>query len=276
MVASTLDGIPPLALAGIAWAASAVVLVVVATAVERPDWADAVRRSPRLVLLGIVGMGACSALSYTAVTLTSPLNAAVLNCLCPVVMLAIAGLGRKTSITGRTGAALGVALCGAAIAVTDGDPARVLRLELGIGDLAMLGAVVVWSAYAVLVGRETGPAPLTSTAIQATAAALALFVPAALVGIRVPADPLGWAAVGYVALVPTALGYLLWTAGARRIPATTTALVLPLSIVFTALLGLPLGRPVAPAQLLGGALIVVALLGATLTRRGRGWSGSRR
>ncbi|MCL6640355.1 MAG: DMT family transporter, partial [Candidatus Rokubacteria bacterium] len=122
--------------------------------------------------------------------------------------------------------------------------------------------------------RPGPPGPTRHPAAPGTARSLALATPALLpaaaaewVSGRVP-TPTPAMALGtlYLAVVITALGYLVWNWGLERVPAARAAVFLNLQPVVGALLGVAvLDEPAGVLTAAGAALVVTGL--ALTTRR---------
>lgn len=136
----------------------------------------------------------------------------------------------------------------------------------GPGSLAgialVLGAVLCESAFILMQKRMGTPLSPLPQATVMTGLGLVLTLPFALAeapGAGLP--PIALAAVAWYALVPTVGGFLLWYAGAARVPGAEAAVftaVAPVTAV--ALSVLVLGEPFGPAQGLGLAAVALAVL----------------
>ncbi|RKE17407.1 DMT family transporter [Streptomyces sp. TLI_171] len=136
------------------------------------------------------------------------------------------------------------------------------------GVLASLGALLASSVGYALARRWSadGPGVLASTAWQLTFGGLLLLPAAALFEGPPPAlDGGALFAFGYTSLVATALAFLVWFAGLRRLPAAGVGLIGLLNPLTGVLLGTVLdGEPLDAARLWGIALVPagIALGGA--------------
>ncbi|WP_266158636.1 DMT family transporter [Dyella silvatica] len=138
------------------------------------------------------------------------------------------------------------------------------------GDLLILLAVVCESLFILLNKRLRQPLPPLALATTMSGLGLAVsIVPAlleqhpALIGVSASS---GWAVI-YYALVPTVAGFWLWYAGAARVTAMEasafTAIAPIAAVVLSAML---LDESIRPAQMLGLALVIVAV-GTVATAR---------
>ncbi|MFC4615181.1 DMT family transporter [Cellulomonas algicola] len=224
-----------------------------------------VRRLPRgswwwrSLVLGTLSMGAFFALIYVAAQLLPSSVASTVMATSPVVMMLVAWalLAQKPRVLALAGAGLGVVGV-AAMLLTGGGEIRPL------GVAASVAAMLMSSVGFVLATRwADGVDVVSSTAWQLVAGGLVL-VPFAVAVEGAPPALDGRAILGfaYVSLVATAVAYLAWFSGLRRLPAGTVGLVGLLNPVAGVLVGvLVAGEHLGPLQVIG---IVVVLAGVVL------------
>ena len=262
----TLD---PLSLTWWRWALAAVPLLVVAQLVERPDWRRLMARWRILLLAGVLGVGGYGLLLYAALERTSAVNASIVNALNPAAIVVAAVLLGQATAGWRTWVGVGTGLVGVLLVLTRGDLGRVLALTFNSGDLIMLGAVAVWTAY-TLIGRRLGLPVLAATAVQVVLTTIVLTPVALLAGLSVPPDRGSWGAVLFIVVFPSVGSYLCWNLAIGRVPAGVAGTSMNLVTVFTVAIAALLGQPPTGVQLLGGALVIGGVLLAS--RGGRGAS----
>lgn len=249
------------------WAGAALALLVVAQVTERPDWRAVLRRWPRLLLLGMLGMAGFSVLLLEGLRFTTPVNGSLIGAAGPILIAVLAALVLRNRIGWRLAVGLGISVVGVAIVVTEGDLERVLRVGINVGDLWIVLAYVCWASYVVL-GRLVADLPiLTSTALQASFAALVLGLTTAVTGLQWPSGPLGWLGVVYLALLGSALGFTLWAVGLRTLAPATGGLLMNLMPLWTVLMSLAVGAGIGGWEIFGGLVIVGGVLLGTMPRR---------
>jgi drug/metabolite transporter (DMT)-like permease len=265
--AAALDTIDPVSLTWLRWAFALVPLIVVAQLIEKPDWRAAMRHLPLLTLLGVLGIGGFSLLIYFALKFTSPLNASLINAVNPALIVVLAAVlpaavqgGRPVGITWRAALGILLGLIGVTIVLTEGDLGALIRQGLNPGDLLMLGVILVWSIYTLVGRRLHDVPPITATAIQTGATVVLLSPVLAFTGLHLPQGGAGWAAVGYIVVFPSIAAYVLWNAATRLVDPATASIYINLQVVFTALIGLPFGFGITWVQVLGGAIVVAAVV----------------
>jgi DME family drug/metabolite transporter len=131
-----------------------------------------------------------------------------------------------------------------------------------VGVALALGSALGY-ALVTLSGRAVAGRyhPLQINAIAFAAGAVALLPVAALTGLVVTYPPVGWALLLYLGLVPSALAYGLFLTGMRSTPATVASvLTLVEPLTATILAAVFFGERLGPLGLLGGALLVGAIL----------------
>ncbi len=190
--------------------------------------------------------------------------ASILNATTPIWGVIVAHLfTADEKITPRKLAGVAVGFAGVAVMIGPG-----LLSTLGGGVLAELACVVAALAYA-LAGvwarrfKAMGVSPFSVTTGQLTVGAV-MMLPVALIGDRpwtMALPPLqAWAAIAALAVVCTALGYVLYFRLIDRAGATNALLVTLLVPPTAILLGvLFLGEVIAPHDFAGLALIALGL-----------------
>ncbi len=213
-----------------------------------------------LALIQLVGMGAIGyvgqAFSYfTALKYASAGLVALLLYLYPLFVAVLSALLLHKRITRAKRLALGLALTGTALTV--GPEGGQL-----LGILLAISAAVIYSVY-IIVGSQVMKqvsAVQSSTVIFAAAGAMSGFLMAAR-GPHLPATGAGWAVIGSIVLIATVLPVVTFLAGLERIGPTNAAMLSTLEPVVTVLLAaLLLGETLKPITLLGGGLILVAVV----------------
>ena len=223
-----------------------------------------VRRLPRgawwwrSALLGVLNVGALFALVYVAAQRLPTSLAATVMATSPFALMAAARvlLGQRPRAAALAAAGLGLA--GVAVMLgaspTGVDP---------LGILASATALVASSVGFVLATRWQGEVDLlASTAWQVAAGGVVLVVAAVAVeGAPPPLDGPALAGIGYLSLVATAVAYVAWFTGLRRLPAGSVGLVGLLNPVTGLVLGvLAGGERLTAAQAAGAAAVLLAVV----------------
>lgn len=256
--------IPPVTLGFLRVALGAVALVAVV------GHSGATRTPTRDDWRGFTGLGALVTATivtqFVGTDLTTASQGSLLTVATPVATLLLAAVVVDERLTRPKVAAVGLATVGTALVVADGgldgtlDPA---------GVTALLGASVAWAGYTVwgkpLVARfsalETATyASVTATPMLAALAAGELWLLQRSVW-SLPADPAVLAAVAYLGFFATAAAWYLWYKGLEYVDAgTVSVLFVAQPLVGTALGAALLGERVGPWFLVGGTLLLAAVV----------------
>ena len=218
-----------------------------------------------LLVLGLLGVAGYNTFAYIALQSTTATNAALLNSFVPIVTIAIswAFLGKHL----RPIEALGVviSLTGALTIVSRGDLGVLTQLNLNIGDVWMLLAVLDWAIYTVaLAWRPAGVHPmlmLGSTVVIGLAALGPASAWELLVEQRAVNLHLGsLAGLAYVGILPSFVGYIFYNKGVAEVGANKASLFIHRMPVFgTVLSFLFLGEIPAGYHYLGIGLIFTGI-----------------
>lgn len=153
--------VPPMALAFWRWAIAFCLVLPLALPHLKSQWPLLKAGWRPVLILGVLGVGGYNAFAYIALQSTTATNAVLLNSFTPVATIAIswAFLGKHLRRLEAIGVA--ISLLGALTIVARGDPAILLHLNLNVGDVWMLAAVLIWAIYTVGLGwRPAGVHPI--------------------------------------------------------------------------------------------------------------------
>jgi drug/metabolite transporter (DMT)-like permease len=182
-----------------------------------------------------------------------------------LVTVAAFALGRERPDRRRVGA-LVLASAGVALVLAGGGTGDLDAL----GAALALGAAVAYTVYIVAsdrLARTTPAVPFAASVV--TGAALAFAVAAALNGgIEASGEGVMWAAV--LASVSTVMPIVLFTAGLVRVGPSTASIASTVEPPFTvALAWIVFGETLGPLQMVGGALVLSAVVLLQLRRSRR-------
>jgi drug/metabolite transporter (DMT)-like permease len=169
-----------------------------------------------------------------------------------------------TRITGLTLGAVGLAVAGLAVLTLEG-------FSVGYGEALTLVAAVIYALHIVGLGAWSRPADAIGMSIlQCLVIAAICLVAAAPGGITVPDRTGDWLAVVYMALFAGAAALLGQTWAQAHLAPTRSAIIMSMEPVFAAFFAVLLGgESVTARMLLGGAMVLAAMLVVELVPRRR-------
>lgn len=231
--------LPPFGLTFWRWTLAALIFLPFAWPMVRRQW-PVIRREARFIGgLSLLGLSGFASLMYSGLQSTTALNASFIMAMCPVVIPLVAWLGTREAITGLHAVGIIVSAVGAVAIISAGDPLRLFDGDFRDGDLMVLGAMLVWSVYSVVVRRRPkdlhANVLLLMTMVLGSLAMLPLWLwesttrPMPLTG-----DAL--VAIGYIALFPSIGAYFCFNRGIEVVGPTKGGLAMHLVPLFGALL----------------------------------------
>lgn len=218
-------------------------------------------RLPRgKILLQLLGMGALGyvgqSFSYlSAIKYASAGLVALLLYLYPVFVFSLSVIFLREKVTWTKVLALVLALTGMALTV---DPAGG---QLN-GVLLAIAAALIYSVY-IIVGTNVMKhvSPVQSALVIFASAGAVYGILTAFDGAHFPSTGSGWLGIAGIVLIATVIPVATFLAGLERIGPTNAAMLSTLEPVVTVLLaGLLFAERLQPLTILGGGLILVAVI----------------
>ncbi len=222
-----------------------------------------------LILLGAIGYVGESLTYFLALKLASAGLVALLLYIYPALVTALSAVFLKEHLTRTKIIALFLALSGTALTLRISSGGSLLGILLGIA------AGVDYAIYILLgsrIVRRSSPLSSTTVIITSTAGVYAGIV--AMRGVTYPTISTGWIAIIAIALISTVLAFITFFAGLKRIgPTSASTLSTFEPIVAVVLAAIVLGETISPIQIVGGVLILAAVV---LLARSDRWRGKRK
>ncbi|MFP6789239.1 MAG: DMT family transporter [Thalassolituus sp.] len=222
------------------------------------QWRDALT----LVPLGLLGVFGFNYAFFIALHTTSPLNAALIMALAPLisVLLSVFLLGSKINRQQVLGIA--IAFIGVTLVITGGN---FTQLQIAIGDLWMLGACFVWSLYSVGSKRYAPHIPSMQFARWTVSIGAVALIALALI-VEQPLHTIpqlsfkSHAVLLYMSIFGSVLAYIFWLKGVQEIGPDKSAIAFNFVPVFTLLVSLILGVYPDGIQISGLVLVLAGVL----------------
>jgi drug/metabolite transporter (DMT)-like permease len=220
-----------------------------------------------LCILGLIGVFGFNTAFFTALHTTSPLNAALIMALSPLLTSLLSAWLLGSVIRGYQLLGIGIAFVGVALVITGG---RLAILHVAVGDLWMLLAVLAWSFYSVLVQKHASHVPPLQQARWTISAGAAALIALALLREQ-PITLIAQQTVTthmillYMATCGTVLAYVFWLRGVQNLGPQRAVIAFNLVPVFTLLVNLLFGQLPQLIQCVG----MVVVFGGVLIASGR-------
>ena len=276
VAASALEHVDAFHLTAIRYGVATLAFLVILAVIEGREALRVPTRRHGLELwaLGSLGFAGFNLLAYLGLGSSTPQHASVFVALMPVLtvfgLAAITRVKPKPAIVGFAA----LAVFGAALVVSGGDPASLATGGLNAGDLLFFLGVASFAAYTLGARRFTEFSALRYTALSAaggTATILAVTEIATIAGAEHTPSlaDLGaiWWQLIYVAAIGAVVAVLAFNEGVRRLGAANASLFGNLIPIVTLIIAVAQGYRPAGLELFGIAVTLAALLGANLAGR---------
>lgn len=219
-----------------------------------------------MIFLALVGICAYNAFFTYGMALSEPATGSLIIAANPAMTTFISRLWKKEIISPIRWVGIVLAFFGLVFIVFEGSPANVGRLQLGAGNLVLLGAPFAWAIYSVKSREVLQRVPTT---VFTAAIILLSLPPQAVLGIAQLRDYHWatrsdfWLPVLYLGVLATGVSYLCWNKGVELIGAARSSVFVNLIPVTALLIALLLGQPLYAYHYIGGAIVVAGVLLAT-------------
>lgn len=256
----------PFALACARWFAVCALLMPFAFGQRHQIGAFIKDQFPRLVLMGIFGMGVCGGGVYWALQYTSATNATLIYSTAPLLIITLEGLlrGRRTSTLEIFGTVL--AFIGVAIIVARGSWSTIATLSFNIGDVMIAAAALSWAFYS-LIYKSTdmrGLKPVSLFMVMAFFGGLVNLPLAAYELATAPVIPdqlSTWLAIGGIIFVSSLLAFTGYQFGIRALGPSLAGVFMYLMTPFGVLMAIIfLGETLAPWHIIGISAVVAGIV----------------
>ncbi len=213
--------IPPMALAFWRWLFATLILLPFSWRGLVHYWPEIRHRWKVLVVLSISSVTAYNSFLYLALTTTTAINATLIASAMPVIIMVLAWfwLGERFGWKHALGVALSVS--GVLLVVAQGNPARLLSLDLHKGDLIVLMAALSWAFYSVLLRKAALTIDsLTLLSVQVIIGTIAILPFYIFEYTLTGGFSVTWhnsLLIVYVALFPSVLSYYFWVRGVTEL-----------------------------------------------------------
>ncbi len=220
-------------------------------------------RPPVIAFLALSGGALFGAGQYVGLQYTTALNVSVMNSLGPVLIAGAAAILFRDKLAPVQMAGIAVSFAGVLVVVTRGDPNVLAHLGFNVGDLIIMGNMMLWAIYCCVLRFKPRMHWLsfiwTFSAI-AGLASLPVHLWEHATGFPFRFDLVTLASVVYVAIFPSILAFLFWNRGVELIGANRAGAFLHLTPIYSAVLASALlGEHLQVYHLVGFALILAGV-----------------
>lgn len=258
------EAVPPVALAFWRWAGGFLIVLPFAWPHLARDLAVARRHWRLVLLLSALGVASFNTLVYLGLGRTTAINGLLIQSFMPLAIIAASLALFSERINRWQAIGLALSLAGIVAIVARGELATLAALDVNVGDLLIVLAILAYALYTALLRRRPAMHPLSFLAVTFGLGALML-VPLYgwehFAGRQLAGNPTTFAAIAYVALFPSVLAYLCYNRGVELIGANRAGQFVHLMPVFGSLMAVAfLGERFRLFHAIGIALIFAGIV----------------
>ena len=192
-----------------------------------------------MTIIAILGVTIFNSFTYISLQTTMVINSTLMASVAPVMMIGFSWLIFRTKTTTLQFTGIVLSLLGAFAIVLKGNLNNLYNLYFTAGDLWMLGAVVSWCLYSVLLkkidSKTSQLANLEVMIIIGVIFIIPFYIMESFNSTYLPSTGLDLAIIGYVAVFASIVAFFSWNKGVSIIGPNRASLFLHLIPVFSAI-----------------------------------------
>jgi len=243
----------------------------------RNDWAEVKRSWPVLMTFGIIGYALFNILLYVGLTMTTAVNSAIEQASLPMLILGANFLFFRVRANLLQIFGVLLAIFGVILTATHGDPLRLLRMDVNLGDGFVILACLAYTGYTLALRFRPKVHMLTFMAVSFSGAALTSVLMQLVFGGGMAefaplahASPTVWLVIAYVATLPSMFSQIAYARGVELVGPNRAAPSHNLIPVFGTLGSvLILGETLEGYHFLAATIIIIGIVLAEWAARRR-------
>jgi drug/metabolite transporter (DMT)-like permease len=256
--------IPPITLNVLRWTIALALLLPIAWPQFSGKGEVLRKHFAELVLLAVPSIAIYNTFIYIGTRTSTATNAGLIVGTMPVAILVLGYLAGEERLTTRRTAGLAISFTGVVLVIAKGSPALGHELPFSSGDLFIIGSVVSWAVYSILLRRFAIPLGAFALLAVLSAIGLVLCIPFCawelLHGARILWSVGTLAAIIYVGIFPSVIATIFWNAAVAQVGAGTAGVFTNLIPIFSLILAvILLSESINAVQLVGMGLIFMAI-----------------
>lgn len=257
--------IPPIALSFWRWVIAFLILLPFAFKAMKSSFYDFKENWILIGILSFLGVACFNSLVYLGLQQTTAVNAALMQSVCPLLIIVLASFFISEQPTGYQWSGVLLSLAGIVLIIAKGDLYSLLKLDINQGDFIVVLAVLCWALYTVLLRKLSksckGIALLGYNIFIGIFLIFPFYIYEHIYHKEITLNLITISSVTYVAIFPSVVAYLFWNHATSQLGAGKTGQFIHLIPVFGILLAtLLLGEKLEGFHFSGSVLVAMGLL----------------
>ncbi|MGA4721765.1 DMT family transporter [Fictibacillus nanhaiensis] len=266
------SSLPPVTLSFMRWCTAFLIFLPFAVPFLRKESQMLKKHWQVVLILSITGITGFNTLLYIALHYTTSINASIVNTSTPILLFLLSFVFLKEKLNAKQIAGALLSLIGLLFIISKGSIAVLLQLSFNKGDLIVIGAVICWSIYSLLIRRYAGILPTYSTFIVTAFLGILILLPFSIHEMQT--KEIVWslgtiATILYTGIFASFVAFMSWNTAVERVGPSKAGVFLNLIPVFAAIFAvLFINESLAWYQGAGGVLVILGVFISTwLTKR---------
>jgi drug/metabolite transporter (DMT)-like permease len=220
-----------------------------------------------LLLMTLTGVTFFNTFIYGALQFTTASNVAVLETVIPALTVVLSALLLKERLQGIQWSGVLISIIGAVWVVIDGKITNFLMMNWNVGDVLMIGAIISWAIYSIVVKQYIHLFPPFGSILVMTGISVFVLLPFVLIEWFITGLPVLAATPSYVmsllfmGIFPSFIALIFFNRAVASLGASQASVFLNLLPVFT-MLGayLWLGESISGMQIIGAFIVILGVM----------------
>ncbi|MBH0169060.1 DMT family transporter [Fictibacillus sp. 18YEL24] len=266
------SSLPPVTLSFLRWCTAFLIFLPFAVPFLRKEWQMLKKHWQVVLILSITGITGFNTLLYIALHFTTSINASIVNTSTPILLFLLSFVFLKEKLNAKQIAGAMLSLIGLLFIISKGSITVLLQLSFNKGDLIVIGAVICWSIYSLLIRRYAGILPTYSTFIVTAFLGILILLPFSIREMQT--EEIVWsygtvATILYTGIFASIVAFMSWNTAVERVGPSKAGVFLNLIPVFAAIFAVIfIDETLAWYQGAGGVLVILGVFISTrVTKR---------
>ncbi len=268
VLASLVAGhVPPVAVSFWRWVGAFIILLPIAWPHLKRDWPVIRLAIVVMTALAITGTAAPNTMAFFGLQYTEAINALLIQSTSPLIIASWTFLLFRDRLSLGQSIGILISLTGVLTIICRGDPHALLAVTFNIGDIWIVGSLLVFGFYSALAKKRPAVHPLSFLTFNVgwgTLWLVPIYAWEISTGYTMHFDAITVGTLAYVMIFPSLLAYLFFNRGVELIGPNRAAPFMHLTPFFgSALAILVLGERLQMFHVLGYALVLCGIAVAT-------------
>ncbi|WP_203362541.1 DMT family transporter [Bacillus sp. REN10] len=256
------NDVPPYTLSLLRWCTAFLVFYPFVRKNLKTDWPAIKQHFHIVIAMAITGVAGFNTLVYISLHYTTSINASLVNSSTPIIIFVLSFLFFRERLHRNQLIGALISLSGVLFILSKGDWSNLLSFTFNLGDVLVVGAVVLWGVYSILVKQYAGRLPGYSTFFVAISLGLVVLLPFSFIELFLYKEVVNWkltsmGAVAYIGIFASIVAFTSWNTAVAAIGPNKAGVFLNFIPVFASLFAIIfLEETLTSYQMIGGLFVV--------------------